>query len=233
MVEFTHFAEDEFLLSPHWTRMVLVTLFAMLPSVFMLAWFHGKPGPDRDSLARTEKVGIPANLVLCAVVLAGPLRGRGAGLGHALGHRGDGGRGDHRAAGAQDRVHEDTRRSSPWDLGPGIGEEESWMSYAVPQALVLDLMADDFFAPIHLLRVRVVHAGSGVRELQGGAPGPQARTGAGAVRGVHGDRRDRPGGRPAPGHPQAVQSGRRIARGRDHSRGDGTSWLWSTKCRDR
>ena len=35
----------------------------------MLAWFRGKPGRDRDSLARTEKIGIPANLVLCGAVL--------------------------------------------------------------------------------------------------------------------------------------------------------------------
>ena len=33
----------------------------------------------------------------------------------------------------------------PFDLGPGIGEDETWLSGAVPEALVLDLMADDFF----------------------------------------------------------------------------------------
>ncbi|MDE2677486.1 MAG: hypothetical protein OXI76_06240, partial [Gemmatimonadota bacterium] len=75
LVEFTAFAVDEFMLSPQWTRLVMVTLFMVLPSVFMLAWFHGKPGRERDHLARTEKVGIPANLVLCVVVLAALFRG--------------------------------------------------------------------------------------------------------------------------------------------------------------
>ena len=36
----------------------------------------------------------------------------------------------------------------PLALGPGVGEDESWISYAVPEALVPDLMPDDFFAPI-------------------------------------------------------------------------------------
>ena len=36
----------------------------------------------------------------------------------------------------------------PLALGPWVGEDESWISYAVPEALVPDLMPDDFFAPI-------------------------------------------------------------------------------------
>ena len=40
----------------------------------------------------------------------------------------------------------------PFDLGPGIGEDRTWVAYAVPEALVLDLMADDFFnAKPHVL----------------------------------------------------------------------------------
>ena len=35
LIEFTGFAVEEFLLSPHWTRVVLVTLFLLLPSVIM------------------------------------------------------------------------------------------------------------------------------------------------------------------------------------------------------
>ena len=40
----------------------------------------------------------------------------------------------------------------PVGLGPGIGENESWIAYAVPEALLLDLMADDFFVPIPVYR---------------------------------------------------------------------------------
>ena len=149
LVEFTDFAADEFLLSPHWTRLVLVTLLLLLPSVFMLAWFHGKPGRERDFLTRAEKVGFPANLGLCLAVLWALFGGKQLGSvttsvavqtedGEAI-------------------VREVPRPGFtkamalfPLDLGAGIGEEESWISYAIPEALVLDLLADDFFRPIRI-----------------------------------------------------------------------------------
>ena len=147
LVEFTAFAADEFLLSPHWTRMVLVTLLVMLPSVVMLAWFHGKPGKDRDSLARTEKMGIPANLVLCVAVLWGLFGGKDLGSAtNTLIVETEDGVTVERVVPKAEFVK--STALLPLALGPGIGEDESWISYAVPEALVLDLMADDFFAPI-------------------------------------------------------------------------------------
>ncbi len=147
LVEFTAFAADEFLLSPHWTRLVLVTLFLALPSVVMLAWFHGKPGKDRDSLARTEKIGIPANVVLCLAALWALFGDKD--MGSATAERTV----RNEAGETIERVvpKDEFRKSTalfPLALGPGIGVDESWISYAVPEALVLDLMADDFFAPV-------------------------------------------------------------------------------------
>ena len=147
LVEFTAFAADEFLLSPHWTRMVLLTLFMMLPSVFMLAWYHGKPGRDRDSPARTEKIGIPANLALCAVVLLALFGGEdlGSATTSITVETEEGETVEREVPKTEFRK---TTTLFPLDLGPGIAEDESWISYAVPEALVLDLMADDFFVPI-------------------------------------------------------------------------------------
>ncbi len=151
LVEFTNFAVDEFLLSPHWTRMVLVTLFVLLPSVLMFAWFHGKPGRDRDSLARTERIGIPANLVLCAVVLWALYGGEELGsVTTSLTVETEDGETIEREV--PRTGFRKTMALFPLDLGPGIAEDESWISYAVPEALVLDLMPDDFFAPIRLYR---------------------------------------------------------------------------------
>jgi len=147
LVEFTAFAVDEFLLSPHWTRMVLIMLLVMLPSVFLLAWFHGKPGKDRKSLARTEKIGIPANLVVCVVMLAALFGG--AELGSVT-----------TAITVETEYGETLERERPkteftkttalfpLDLGPGMSQDESWVSYAVPEALTLDLLADEFFVAI-------------------------------------------------------------------------------------
>ncbi len=151
LVEFTAFAVDEFLLPPHWTRMVLITLFTMLPSVCMLAWYHGKPGRDRDSLARTEKIGIPANLVLCVVVASVLFEGDEPGSATTVVtvETEDG-----ETIERERPKTEFTKTTAlfPWDLGPGITEEESWISHAVPEALTLDLLADEFFVPIPIYR---------------------------------------------------------------------------------
>ena len=151
LVEFTAFAVDEFLLSPHWTRMVMVTLFMVLPSVFMLAWFHGRPGRERDQLARTEKVGIPANLVLCVVVLAALFRGEELGsVTTSVTVETEEGETIERQV--PNPAFAKTVALFPLDLGPGMAEDEAWVSYAVPEALRLDLLADEFFVPIPFYR---------------------------------------------------------------------------------
>ena len=151
LVEFTAFAVDEFLLSPQWTRLVMVTLFMVLPSVFMLAWFHGKPGRERDRLARAEKGGIPANLVLCVVVLAALFRGEELGsVTTSVTVETEDGETIERQV--PNPAFAKTVALFPLDLGPGMETDEAWVSYAVPEALRLDLLADEFFVPIPFYR---------------------------------------------------------------------------------
>ena len=44
VVEFADFMVEEFLLSPHWTRVAPGSIL-LVPSVLMLAWSRGKAGP--------------------------------------------------------------------------------------------------------------------------------------------------------------------------------------------
>ncbi len=151
LVEFSAFAVDEFLLSPHWTRLVMVTLLLVLPSVFMLAWFHGKPGRERDQLARAEKVGIPANLVLCVVVLAALFGGEELGsVTTSVTVETEDGETIERQV--PNPAFAKTVALFPLHLGPGMDADEAWVSYAVPEALRLDLLADEFFVPIPFYR---------------------------------------------------------------------------------
>ena len=151
LVEFTAFAVDEFLISPHWTRMVMVSLFTVLPSVFLLAWFHGKPGRERDQLEVAEKVGIPANLVLCVVVLAALFGGEELGsIMTTVAVETEDGETIEREVPTPEFTK--TMALFPLDLGPGMAEDEAWVSYAVPEALRLDLLADEFFVPISFYR---------------------------------------------------------------------------------
>ena len=65
--EFTDIAVERYGLSDRLVDMVLSGMLAMIPTVILIAWFHGKPGKDQWN--RVEKIGIPLNLVV-AVVLA-------------------------------------------------------------------------------------------------------------------------------------------------------------------
>ena len=144
-VQFTHFAVNEFLLSPHWTRVVLATILLSLPSVVMLAWFHGRPGRNRVTLI--EKVGIPVNLAVAAVVLA--LAFSGTDLGAAVTRvsvENEDGETVERAIPKAEFL----KRAAvfPFDTGPGLDEGEAWMSLVASEALAFDLLPDDFFNPV-------------------------------------------------------------------------------------
>ncbi|MBT8143861.1 MAG: hypothetical protein KJO55_04110, partial [Gammaproteobacteria bacterium] len=67
IVEFISFLTERYLLSPALTDFVLVSLLTMLPTVALIAWFHGTPG--KDTWAPTEKVLIPINIIIAAGVL--------------------------------------------------------------------------------------------------------------------------------------------------------------------
>ena len=67
LVQFIAFIEERYLISPHWTDLALLSLGLLLPSVILFTYNHGRPGAD--TFQRSEKVGIPANLAVAAVVL--------------------------------------------------------------------------------------------------------------------------------------------------------------------
>lgn len=77
VLEFTDWVVNRYVLSSHLTDFVVAGWLLLLPAVFMVAWFHGKPG--RDSWTRFEQVGIAINLVVATVVLIGLFRGRDLG----------------------------------------------------------------------------------------------------------------------------------------------------------
>ena len=147
LIEFVNFAVDEFLLSPHWIRVALVALLLLFPTVFMLAWFHGKPGKDVDEMPRTEKIGIPVNIALCAGVLWMLFGGEdlGAATTSITVENEDGETEERDVAKAEFR-----KRTIlfPLDPGDGLGEEESWLAYAVPGALEYDLSPEEMKSQI-------------------------------------------------------------------------------------
>lgn len=67
LVQFVAFLEGRLLLSPHLVNLIALGLLALLPSVVLLAWCHGRPGADR--WGRTEKVTLPVNVLAATVLL--------------------------------------------------------------------------------------------------------------------------------------------------------------------
>jgi len=67
-IEFSDLIVDRYALSQTLVDFLLVLLASFVPTVSMLAWFHGAPGPDEWT--RVEKIGIPLNFVLSIVLLA-------------------------------------------------------------------------------------------------------------------------------------------------------------------
>ncbi|MFK7956112.1 MAG: tetratricopeptide repeat protein [Lysobacterales bacterium] len=60
-VEFTDMMVERYGLSDRLIDGVLIGMLACLPTVIMVAWFHGAPG--RDKWRRRELVGVPLNLI--------------------------------------------------------------------------------------------------------------------------------------------------------------------------
>lgn len=140
-VEFVAFAVDEFLLSPHWTRVALAAVLTLVPSVFMLAWFHGRPG--RDDVPLAEKIGIPLNLAILGAILVAGFGGADLGVATmSVSVETEGGETVERVV-----VKPEFRKRVvlfPFDAGGGLEENDAWARYAAPLALEMDLVRDDF-----------------------------------------------------------------------------------------
>lgn len=67
ILEFIDMLVDRFPISPHLVTFSMVALASMIPTVFLLAYYHGKPG--KDQWTRTEKIGIPTNLAGTTILL--------------------------------------------------------------------------------------------------------------------------------------------------------------------
>jgi tetratricopeptide (TPR) repeat protein len=65
---------DRFYMSDQWISLSFVLLISLIPSVLMVAWFHGRPGPDKWN--NIEKIGIPINFAITLLLLTGIYGGK-------------------------------------------------------------------------------------------------------------------------------------------------------------
>ncbi len=67
LLEFSDWVVQRYLLSPYWVDLVLMVWLLLLPTVLIVTWFHGKPGPD--PWTRGQRLIVGANVFLAAAVL--------------------------------------------------------------------------------------------------------------------------------------------------------------------
>lgn len=67
IIQFVEWLVNRYLFSPHLVELALVILGSLLPSVFVIAYFHGKPGADK--WRKPERIIVPANVIIAGLVV--------------------------------------------------------------------------------------------------------------------------------------------------------------------
>ena len=141
-LEFVSWIVEHYMISPYLTDFSFITLISMVPTVGMLAYFHGRPG--RDEWTRTEKIGIPINVIFTGILIFTIFSGKE--LGSATTEvciKNEAGQTIQREipkAGFQKRL-----AVFFFDNETGIKELE-WLQYAFMAGCNLDLNQDPFFS---------------------------------------------------------------------------------------
>ena len=73
IIEFLDWLINRYAISPNIPDIGLAMLASMIPTVLLLAYFHGRPG--RDKWTKVEKIGIPTNVVAAVIILIFIFRG--------------------------------------------------------------------------------------------------------------------------------------------------------------
>ena len=68
LILFVDWLVNRYTLPEYYTTLCLFGVIAIMPSVIILAYFHGAPGKDQWNMI--EKIGIPVNIIFLLLILA-------------------------------------------------------------------------------------------------------------------------------------------------------------------
>lgn len=167
MVEFCAFLEERFLLSPHWTNLVLLTALLLLPSAGIFIYYHGARG--RDRWHRIEKVVIPANFVTALVIMFAAFSGKDLGAVTTTVTVEDEEGNEVERVVVKDEFRKTVALFTP--LSDSTDAEWAWLGTGVLNGLMNELYQDAFVSirPWSLFRDRVREAG-----YRSDAPAPRS-----------------------------------------------------------
>jgi tetratricopeptide (TPR) repeat protein len=142
VIQFLDWAVSRYAMSPHLTEFGLVTLACMIPTVLLLAYYHGRPG--HDQWVKVEKIGIPMNILVAGIVLFFTFSGKdlGATTTRVTVETEDGKKVEREIAKSAFR-----KRVVSFFFDNQTGDDkQDWTQYAIPMLLDLDLSQDHFLS---------------------------------------------------------------------------------------
>lgn len=140
LLEFTGLIVERYGLTDNLIDLVLIGLLSMLPTVIMVAYYHGAPG--KDEFNRVEKVGIPVNALATVALLAVLTQGQQVSATSETRTVTD----EH----GQQLVMEVAKESFIQSVNiyfldnQNLDEDEAWLSYALPTLIGESLGRDSF-----------------------------------------------------------------------------------------
>ena len=67
VLQFVDWCVNRYILSPHLVDFTLTFILSLIPSILVIAYFHGAPG--KDGWTKVEKIGIPINILTSILIL--------------------------------------------------------------------------------------------------------------------------------------------------------------------
>jgi hypothetical protein len=163
IMQFTQLIVDVFLFSPHWTKVAIFATLMLWPAYLLVVYRHGRPGTDSWGLP--EKIGIPANLLLAFGVLFFLFRTEDLGAATTSITVAD------EAGNVVERKvpkQEFRKRTVLFDFDADrLADDDLWLTGFVPDAVYIDMLGDDFFAPVGPNQFREKLRRSGYPNLRG------------------------------------------------------------------
>ncbi|MCF6194139.1 MAG: hypothetical protein L3J46_07390 [Kangiellaceae bacterium] len=147
LIQFIEWIVERYGLSPLLPDFSLVILFSLLPSVLIVAYFHGKPGPDSWNLI--EKISIPVNIIATITLLFSLFSGKdlGAATKTMLVENEHGDMVEHVVEKVVFR-----KKIIFFDFKNNTGNiEYDWLEEGVPFSIAIDLMQDPFVSELSSL----------------------------------------------------------------------------------
>lgn len=140
LIQFIEWIVQRYGLSPYLPDFSLVILFSLLPTVAVIAYFHGRPGRDRWTL--TELVTVPVNLIFTMSLLFTIFSGKdlGAATKTLLVQNEEGHTVERVIAKSEFR-----KKITLFNIKNDTGDEDlNWLESGLPFAVHIDLMQDLF-----------------------------------------------------------------------------------------